>query len=111
MAEIDKNLEGTEKLEKGEVNNKKDGKKVMIELDISSQVEDTGRLPLKELNQNNRIKDGEGKSGERNIRSGWRRKKRQEKNETIQGNETIERSKKAVDTKESGIKKRRRREF
>lgn len=63
MAEIDRNLKGTEKLEEVEGNNKKDGKKVMMELDISSQVEDISRLPLKELNQNSRIRDGEGKGG------------------------------------------------
>lgn len=51
-AEIDR------KTRRGEGNNKKDGKEVMMELDISSQVEDTGRLPLKELNQNSRIRYG-----------------------------------------------------
>lgn len=87
MAKIDRNLKGTKKLEEWEGNNKKDGKKVMMELDISSQVEATGRLPLKELNQNSTIRDGEGKGGERNIGSRWKRKERQEKNEIIQGNE------------------------
>lgn len=45
-----------EKLEEGKRNNKKDGKEVMMELDINSHVEDTGRLPLNELNQNSRVR-------------------------------------------------------
>lgn len=53
---IGKGQKLTEKLEEGEGNNKKNGKEVMMELDISSHVEDTGRLPLKELNQNSRIR-------------------------------------------------------
>lgn len=86
-AEFDRNLEGTEKLEEGEGNNKKDGKEVMMELDISSHVANTGRLTLKELNQNSSITDGERKGNERNVGNRWRKKERQEKNEIIQDNE------------------------